>query len=70
MVTMNASIGLRIFNENYRQLRFVTKLVTLPTCSVSLRVPVGVTQSTHVRADETRQYAKGDLLGKGGVMCF
>jgi len=42
----------------------------LLTCSVSLRLPVGVTLSTPVRADETRQYAKGDLLGKGGVMCF
>ena len=70
MVIMNASIGLHIFNENYRHLRFITKLVTLPTCSVSLGVPVGVTQSRPVIADGTRQYTKGDFLGKGGVMCY
>jgi len=43
---MNASIGLYIFNENYRHLRFVTKPVMLPTCGVNLRLPVGVTQSS------------------------
>jgi hypothetical protein len=57
---------MRVLNESYEHLRFVIRHPLQRKSGCTYRC----TQSSPVTADETRQYAKGDLLGKGGVMCF